>query len=125
MRTVIGQDPESLLKEMNERLVLEGLSDRVKVEYVHGKPAVLTPVNSEIVGVAKSAVERTTNKSTTLGTATYGTDCSVLQPKVGIQNVICGPGSIEQAHQPDEFISLDELYQSIDIYLDIARYFDN
>ena len=124
MRTVIGQDPESLLKEMNDRLVLEGLSDRVKVEYVHGKPAVLTPVDSEIVGVAKSTVERIANKSTTLGAATYGTDCSVLQPKVGIQNVICGPGSIEQAHQPDEFISLDELYQSIDIYLDIARYFD-
>lgn len=125
MRTVIGQDPESLLKKMNDRLVLEGLSDRVKVEYVHGKPAVLTPVDSEIVGVAKSAVERITSKSTTLGAATYGTDCSVLQPKVGIQNVICGPGSIEQAHQPDEFISLDELYQSIDIYSDIARYFDN
>ena len=124
MRTVIGQDPESLLKEMNDRLVLEGLSDRVKVEYVHGKPAVLTPVDSEIVGVAKSTVERIASRSTTLGAATYGTDCSVLQPKVGIQNVICGPGSIEQAHQPDEFISLDELYQSIDIYLDIARYFD-
>jgi succinyl-diaminopimelate desuccinylase len=124
MRTVIGQDPESLLKEMNDRLVLEGLSDRVKVEYVHGKPAVLTPVDSQIVGVAKSAVERITNRSTALGAATYGTDCSVLQPKVGIQNVICGPGSIEQAHQPDEFISLDELYQSINVYLDIARYFD-
>jgi succinyl-diaminopimelate desuccinylase len=125
MRTVIGQTPESLLKAMNDRLAFEGLSDRVEVEYVHGKPAVLTPVGSEIVGVAKSTVERITNSSTTLSAATYGTDCSVLQPKVGIQNVICGPGSIEQAHQPNEFILLDELYQSIDIYLNIARYFDS
>jgi len=39
-------------------------------------------------------------------------------------NVICGPGSIEQAHQPNEFIKLDQLYQSVDVYLGIARKFD-
>ena len=27
----------------------------------------------------------------------------------GLSTVICGPGSIEQAHQPDEFISLAQL----------------
>ncbi|PJN96432.1 acetylornithine deacetylase, partial [Amaricoccus sp. HAR-UPW-R2A-40] len=27
----------------------------------------------------------------------------------GLSTVICGPGSIEQAHQPDEFISLSQL----------------
>jgi acetylornithine deacetylase len=25
--------------------------------------------------------------------------------------VVCGPGSIEQAHQPDEFVSLQQLAQ--------------
>ena len=125
MRTVKGQDPESLLKAMNDRLESAGLSDRAQVEYVHGKPAVLTPVDSKIVTLTKNTVERVTGVTPALNTATYGTDCSVLQPKVGIQHVICGPGSIEQAHQPDEYISLDELYQSVDIYLEIARYFSN
>jgi succinyl-diaminopimelate desuccinylase len=125
MRLVKGQDPDALLKVMNARLKSAGLSDRVQVEYIHGKPAVLTPVDSEIVTIARTAVERVTRKSPTLSTATYGTDCSVLQPDVGILNVICGPGSIEQAHQPDEFISLDELYQSVDVYLEIARNFSN
>ena len=39
-------------------------------------------------------------------------------------NVICGPGSIEQAHQPNEYITLDQLYQSVEVYLGIARKFD-
>jgi acetylornithine deacetylase len=27
----------------------------------------------------------------------------------GIPTVVCGPGSINQAHQPDEFFSLEQL----------------
>jgi succinyl-diaminopimelate desuccinylase len=123
MRIVKGQDPDTLLKAMNARLESAELSDWVQVEYIHGKSAVLTPVDAKIVTLARTAVERVTGKSPTLSTATYGTDCSVLQPDVGILNVICGPGSIEHAHQPDEFISLDELYQSVDVYLEIARNF--
>ena len=125
MRLAKGQDPEILLQAMNSRLESAGFSDRVQVEYIHGKPAVLTPVDSKIVTLARNTVEQVTGKIPSLGTATYGTDCSVLQPEVGILNVICGPGSIEQAHQPDEYISLSELYQSVDVYLAIARNLSN
>lgn len=119
----MGQDPDSMQEMMNSRLKSAGLADRVRVEYVHGKPAVLTPTNEEIVGVAQQAVKKIMGTTPSLATATYGTDCSVLQPKVGIQHVICGPGSIEQAHQPDEFIRLDELYKSVEVYLEIAKHF--
>ena len=125
MRIVKGQDPDTLLKTMNTRIESAGLSERVKVEYIHGKPAVLTPIDSEIVKIVRDVVKNVTGMIPKMGIATYGTDCSVLQPKIGILNVICGPGSIEQAHQPNEFISLDELYQSIDIYLEIARHFSS
>ncbi|MBT9442252.1 MAG: acetylornithine deacetylase, partial [Acidovorax sp.] len=27
----------------------------------------------------------------------------------GISTVVCGPGSIQQAHQPDEYVSLEQL----------------
>jgi succinyl-diaminopimelate desuccinylase len=124
MRLAKGQDPEALFNEMNTRLGSAGLSDRVQLEFIHGKPAVLTPVDSRIVKLATSAVEKLTGSSPSLGTATYGTDCSIIQPELGILNVICGPGSIEQAHQPDEYISLKELYQSVDVYLEIANYFN-
>jgi succinyl-diaminopimelate desuccinylase len=124
MRTVKGQSPDSLLEQMNERIYAIGLSDRVRVEFIHGKPAVLTPEDSEIVHIAVEEVEKITGNRPTLSSATYGTDCSVLQPKVGIINVICGPGSIEQAHQPNEFVKLDQVYQSVEVYLGIASKFD-
>lgn len=38
----------------------------------------------------------------------YQTEAGQFQER-GLSTVICGPGSIEQAHQPDEFISLDQL----------------
>ena len=33
----------------------------------------------------------------------------VLFQEIGISTVVCGPGSIEQAHKVDEFIELNEL----------------
>jgi len=42
------------------------------------------------------------------GTASFGTEASVYQ-SLGIPVVICGPGSIAQAHQPDEYVAADQL----------------
>jgi succinyl-diaminopimelate desuccinylase len=123
MRTVKGQTTESLMKEMTKRLEQEGLFETVRVEYIHGKAAVVTPDEAEIVKVSTDAVKRVTGREPSPTAATFGTDCSVLQPRIGITNVICGPGSIEQAHQPDEYIRIAELVQSVDVYLDIARHF--
>ena len=38
----------------------------------------------------------------------FGTEAGLFQ-EIGISTVVCGPGSIEQAHKIDEFIKLDEL----------------
>jgi acetylornithine deacetylase len=38
----------------------------------------------------------------------YGTEAGLFQ-KAGIAAVVCGPGSIEQAHRADEFVALDQL----------------
>ncbi|HSV52906.1 MAG TPA: acetylornithine deacetylase [Burkholderiaceae bacterium] len=38
----------------------------------------------------------------------FGTEAGIFKNS-GIQTVVCGPGSIEQAHQPDEFVSLEQL----------------
>jgi acetylornithine deacetylase len=38
----------------------------------------------------------------------FGTEAGIFKQS-GIQTVVCGPGSIEQAHQPDEFVSLEQL----------------
>lgn len=41
-------------------------------------------------------------------TVSYCTEAGLFQ-KAGIPAVVCGPGSIEQAHKPDEFIAISEL----------------
>jgi acetylornithine deacetylase len=41
-------------------------------------------------------------------TVSYGTEAGLFQ-QAGIPAVVCGPGSIEQAHKPDEFIAVSEI----------------
>lgn len=43
-----------------------------------------------------------------LGYMGFGTEASWFQ-RAGIPTVICGPGSIEQAHKPDEYIELSQI----------------
>ena len=38
----------------------------------------------------------------------YGTEGGLFQ-RAGLSTVICGPGSIDQAHQPDEFIEISQV----------------
>ena len=38
----------------------------------------------------------------------FGTEAGLFQD-LGLDVVVCGPGSIEQAHKPDEFVSRDQL----------------
>lgn len=40
----------------------------------------------------------------------------------GVDTVICGPGSIEQAHQPNEFIALSQLHQCDDFMTRLAAW---
>lgn len=39
----------------------------------------------------------------------YGTEAGPFQQEGGLPAIICGPGNIDQAHKPDEFIELAEL----------------
>ena len=38
----------------------------------------------------------------------FGTEAGIFK-NAGIRTVVCGPGSITQAHQPDEYVSLEQL----------------
>ena len=44
----------------------------------------------------------------------FGTEAGLFQ-EIGISTVVCGPGSIEQAHKIDEFIALDELKKCLSL----------
>lgn len=53
-------------------------------------------------------VERAASSNGRPGYVAFGTEAGLFQA-AGIPTVVCGPGSIEQAHKPDEFITLDQL----------------
>jgi acetylornithine deacetylase len=56
--------------------------------------------------ITKLAQRLSGASSTTL--VAFGTEAGLFK-NAGIQTVACGPGSITQAHQPDEFVSLEQL----------------
>lgn len=56
--------------------------------------------------VTRLAQRLSGNASTTL--VAFGTEAGLFKG-AGIPTVVCGPGSITQAHQPDEYVTLDQL----------------
>ena len=56
--------------------------------------------------VTRLAQQLSGERSTTL--VAFGTEAGLFK-NAGIPTVVCGPGSIQQAHQPDEFVSLEQL----------------
>ena len=46
--------------------------------------------------------------SQAFGTVAFGTEGGLFDA-VGIPTVVCGPGSMDQGHKPDEFVSLEQL----------------
>jgi acetylornithine deacetylase len=63
------------------------------------------------LGSAKDGITQLAQRlsgETTTTLVAFGTEAGVFK-NAGIRTVVCGPGSINQAHQPDEFVSLAQL----------------
>jgi acetylornithine deacetylase len=58
------------------------------------------------------------------GAVSYATEAGLFQ-QAGIPAIICGPGSIEQAHKPDEFIAISELRACEAFMMRLATYCAN
>jgi acetylornithine deacetylase len=56
------------------------------------------------------------------GSVAFATEAPFLQ-SLGMETVVMGPGSIDQAHQPDEFIPMDQIQPAIDLLKSLIRQF--
>ena len=56
---------------------------------------------------AEDFVRRLTGDNGPAGVVSYAAEAGQFQ-QAGFATVICGPGSIEQAHQPDEYLAVDQ-----------------
>ncbi len=80
------------------------------VTHVIGEVEGLEPMpQSEALGIVK---ELTGEQRTSV--VSFGTEAGLYQ-KQGIATVVCGPGSICQAHKPDEYVQLDQLQKCLDM----------
>ncbi|MFD2190601.1 acetylornithine deacetylase [Pistricoccus aurantiacus] len=54
------------------------------------------------------------------GAVAYATEAGQFQG-AGLPSIICGPGSIAQAHQPDEYLEITQLEASVDFMRSLGR----
>jgi len=109
-RYIPGDDPLKYLALLKEQAVLlekemTGVSADARIDFVFKSqyPALSTEEAAEVTSVAKSL-----SGSNATGKISFGTEGGLFQ-EAGLPTVICGPGSIEQAHKPDEWITLDQI----------------
>ena len=109
VRALPGMDNDAVHAELVERLrpLGEVAGIELQVEQMHPPvPPFETPESSEIVQV----VERLTG--TRAGAVAFGTEAPFYQ-QMGIDSVVMGPGHIDQAHQPDEYLDQRQIAPTI------------
>jgi acetylornithine deacetylase len=112
-RYLPGEDPEKLLADV-QRFAETKLAPEMKAvtaeagftwQQISAFPGLDTKDGEEIAVLAKAlALSNATVK------VAFGTEAGLVQ-QAGIPTVVCGPGSIEQAHKPDEFVAISQLVQ--------------
>lgn len=75
-----------------------------------------TPAGADIVVSALRAVNRAGRPQDEVVGFPAGCDMSKLVNNAGIPTVICGPGSLKQAHGPDEFVPAEEVVDAVKVY---------
>ncbi|MEP1420683.1 MAG: acetylornithine deacetylase [Erythrobacter sp.] len=93
---------EALDKELSARFPQAGASFE--------KLADAPPLSDDGSDDAIAFVQRLTGENMPPAKVSYGAEAGQFQ-QGGFPTVICGPGSIEQAHQPNEWIALEQLEQ--------------
>lgn len=119
LRPLPGMQLEELKAILYQR-VNAVLKDRgLTVEFLslfEGIPAVETNAEAEIVKIAEKLTAHTAEA------VAFATEAPYLN-ELGIETIIMGPGDIEQAHQPDEFLALDRIQPTVDILRRLIQHF--
>jgi acetylornithine deacetylase len=111
IRPLPGMKIDELRREMQARLkkVLHETGIQFKtVPLFDGVEAVETDSQSEIVKLAEKMTK------TEASAVAFGTEAPYYNA-LGLESIVMGPGSINQAHQPDEYIETKNLNPAVDI----------
>ncbi len=114
MRVVPGVDDLAVLERMKAHAA-EVIEPAMKA--VDPATGISFEVQARIPALAPEAAARLAPLMAVAGDAVplkvpYGTEAGIFQ-KAGVASVVCGPGDIAQAHQPDEFILETDLQDCV------------
>ena len=111
-RNLPADDPEQLLSELRERaeaLVSEARQvssvAAIDIEVMNEYPGLDTHPSVEAVRLLHSFAAPDTRHIK----VSFGTEGGLFANRLNVPVVVCGPGSIEQAHKPDEYIDDSQL----------------
>jgi acetylornithine deacetylase len=115
IRYVTGEDTEALLARLRAagaRLAASSNGGAVEVRVTNEYPGLETKSDATIVRAALDAAD-----SAETGKADFGTEAGLFGEALGLETVVCGPGSIDRAHKADEYVTREEL-AACDAFLD-------
>lgn len=119
IRPLPGMKLEDLRVELKQRLTALLKEQDIKLETIplfEGITAVETSAESELVKMCEKLTGHTA------ASVAFGTEAPFYN-QMGMDSVILGPGSIDQAHQPDEFIELASIDPTVDILKQLIAQF--
>tara|TARA_Y100001934_G_scaffold214434_1_gene254018 strand:- start:7481 stop:8653 length:1173 start_codon:yes stop_codon:yes gene_type:complete len=117
MRPVQGGEAEFVMDEIT-RYAEDDLLPAMQT--VYPEASLVTHTIGAVGGLEPmknaAAVElaRTLTGGNSTGLVSFGTEAGLFQD-AGIATVVCGPGSIEQAHKPNEYVDHSQLQQCLDM----------
>jgi acetylornithine deacetylase len=117
LRFVPGQDPAATAGELAAiaRAAVDGHGLDCEVrELMTPIPAYETPATGELVRLAEEIT------GSPAGSVTFATEAPFLSA-LGTETVVLGPGAIEQAHQPDEYVGIAAMTRMIDLTASFIR----
>ena len=113
LRTPPGEDAADILSPFKSHVAALDAEMKaafpscgVTVRQLSNAPPLMPQMDRE----AEDFVRSLTGDNAPAGAVAYAAEAGQFQ-QAGFPTVICGPGSIEQAHQPDEYILVDQMRQ--------------
>ena len=94
---------EVFLKKTEKKMKEKNKKCSVNFKILNNFPPLETNEKKKIINLALEKL-----KSNSISTVSFGTEAGVFN-KVGFETIVCGPGSIEQAHKPNEYIEEKQL----------------
>ena len=127
LRPVVPQDGEFVNKSMDAYVKNYLLPEMKKI---YPKADIKKEIIGEIIGFNKEekseAIDLICNLTgdNSRDVVSFGTEAGLFQ-EIGISTVVCGPGSVEQAHTIDEFVSYEQLKKCLALLIQIGDFAKN